>query len=227
MDTDSLGESFRKSLQNKINDINIDFSEAILDTVISDELLKEIPIIKSIVTVAQIGISIKNQFLFKKLLKFLFELNSIPIEERQKFIDKLDNNNFSKSIYDNLLIVIDRLDNDEKAQIMGKLLKALIYEKIELDMFFRLINILEKVFINDLRILNGHFNDKSNDETRIDNLYKLDDIVKINLANNGLMIPIYGDNSYNAKYTGSSEKKVFIKDYRISNLGELLIENGF
>jgi hypothetical protein len=147
-------EDFKNSivLRTLLKDTLIDVSEAIIDSIISNEILKSIPIIgwisKSITAVDQI----RTNFLVKKILIFLKGISDIEEDELQKFqIRYLSNAKDKDKIYEALLIAIDRFNHEDKSRILVSLFKSLIRKEIDISFFFRSVNILDTLYIDDLK----------------------------------------------------------------------------
>lgn len=139
--TKSLQESIKASKLDKLDDtlgeLYQDYSEVGLDLFISDEILKELPIIKTLIAVPKIWQGISNYLLANKVLKFLFQLKDIPIEVREKFIKELEGEKKGK-IIGQLMLILDKHDQYKKSKLQGKLFKALILNKIDDQEYFSL-----------------------------------------------------------------------------------------
>ncbi|MGE0079299.1 MAG: hypothetical protein AB7S48_15675 [Bacteroidales bacterium] len=219
-----INESFKKSIQNKIENINIDLSEVVLDSFFDENILKEIPVIKSIISISKIGLDIKNYFLVNKLFKFLLELNSISVEDKKKFIAKLENEKYRKKIFNYLLILIDKIETEEKVIIMGKILKSMILEDINIDEGFRLFNIIEKAYYDDLLALANRY---GNNRIKFRSDVYWSDEIKVNLNSLGLLSPIYNIDTSDVKRLPFGNVKIEIRDYEITKFGRLLVKFGF
>jgi hypothetical protein len=222
---EEISNSLKKSIENNINSINVDLSENIIDNLINNDSLREIPIVKSIVSLTKIGVTVRDYFFLKKVIKFLNKIENIDIIKKQKFLNKIDSTpQLSKRLYESICTILDRFDNEDKAEILGNLFKSLIKEKINLNMFLRLSNIVEKTFIGDL-ILFRDFHGKNEELFNKSRKYRKK-YMEENLANNGLLRPRIEENTYNQKHY-NSKPEIKIKEYKITEIGELLIENGF
>lgn len=92
-----------------------------------------------------------NEDEFKEKLKlFLTEADS-PKEYQDKFLKVLDKD--LEIFFRRLFKVLDRIDDHEKATIVGKLFKALLQDKIDRDDFKELSSKVEKSYIDDLYLL--------------------------------------------------------------------------
>lgn len=145
------------SLVDTITDDNLsqlfgNIGESVLDTMLSDGVMQNIPIIDSIYKGGKIIVSIRDQFFAKKVLKFLLQIKDISATERQKFIDELEEKTGQKA-GETLVVLLDRLDNIEKPLILSNLLKSKIKGEISLEKFLRLASILDRGFLPDLKKL--------------------------------------------------------------------------
>ena len=70
--------------------LTTDVGELVLDSVLEGGTLKDVPVLGAILNTIKLGSSISNFLLFKKVYRFLFEIKDIPIENRQKFYQKIN-----------------------------------------------------------------------------------------------------------------------------------------
>ena len=129
-------------------DLTIDYSEIFIDDLIDNEILKEIPIVKSIIGVVKGGISINHFWFAKKLLLFIKEFNdgSVKPERISDFKEKLENEkNFGKKIAEKLMVFIDRNIEIKQTQITANLFKAYVNGEISYDQFLNIIITLDKL----------------------------------------------------------------------------------
>lgn len=203
-----------------------DISEAVIDSILKDGLLKEIPIIGTVVGLFKVGISFRDRNYLKKIYKFLFELKDISQKDREEFSKSISAS--SKKVndfFEKLLYLIDRLDDIEKAEIVGKLFSSLIKEKIKVDDFLRIASMIDKAFIGDLKYLDFRYGDdkKMTKEERLQYFRNIDEsLIKTSLINEGLLdleeIPRQTTHGGSTKPT---------KRYKLSKMGDLLIKFGF
>jgi hypothetical protein len=191
--------------------ITPDLLEAGVDQFFKDGLLKDIPILGTILKVAESAQTIIAAANRKKLYRFLFELKDISEKELTVFIKKLDNIHEYKDVGQTITLVLCRLDETKKATIIGKLYKAAIMGKIRLNDFLRLVYMVEKAFLDDLIKLskNPHIEDPS---------------VILPLYQVGLFDQVIEDGSPTG--IGPRNKAVKLK-FKINIFGEQLIKFGF
>ncbi|RJP50164.1 MAG: hypothetical protein C4583_11070 [Anaerolineaceae bacterium] len=149
-----------------LSDLLQDYGEIALDSVVSDGILKEIPVINSIVGVAKIAISIRDKLLVKKLAHFLHELSDTTEKERMNFLQEFEEDpKEQRKIGENLLLLLDRLDNMDKPAMVAKLLKAYIKGEIDsFDDFTFYSSIIDKSPISELSSLFTYFSMLDADE---------------------------------------------------------------
>ena len=80
---DELVENFEKSLFNDSKDIIEDYLEIGIDSIIDNGVLKEIPIVKTIVGVLKVGKNVHDRNLLKQTLEFINEFNRNEIKRRK------------------------------------------------------------------------------------------------------------------------------------------------
>lgn len=150
----NLGESLVHTITNsELASVAGDIAEVALDSVLVDGVLKDLPIIGSFVGLLQTGATVKDYFFFKKLLSFLKELSSIPMNERTRMLEKMQEENFTENIGEKLLIVLDRFESSKKAQLLGMAFKIFVEETITPDEFWRVSFVLERLPLNDVLAL--------------------------------------------------------------------------
>ncbi|PXY43578.1 hypothetical protein [Flavobacterium hydrophilum] len=136
-----------------IHGVTGDLLEVILDKSFKDGILKDIPIISTIIGFVKAGIKINDALFFKKILHLIAQINDVPAEERGKVISEIDESkNYRVKIGEKLLFIVDKCDDHEKAEIIGYLFKEFLKRKMAYDEFLRCCSIIEKCVINDLLV---------------------------------------------------------------------------
>lgn len=173
---------FNDSLMINSTDIIGDYLELGIDSILENEILKEIPIFKSLLSVGKISKNIRERNCLKNLAIFINELNSGNIDSEKLRLHQEELKRNSKKAEKELgrvLIILDQTIDNIKASILGKLYKAYINQVVDWDMFIEFSEITNRLYINDLKILaliyNGNMNDTSNraDLYRVERLNSL------------------------------------------------------
>jgi hypothetical protein len=108
----------------------------------------------------KVGLAFKDYLLLKKLIVFLFNLNDVPQEERQKFIDKLNKEKHRQRVGESLFLFLDRYDHFDKIHLLSDLFKAYLRGKIGYEEFLRFSAAIDRAFIVDLNDMLDYFSDK-------------------------------------------------------------------
>ena len=142
----SLGRDLARTVTSSaLADCVIDAAEVALDNNLADGVLKELPIIGAIVKLAHASQSITEALFVRKLLRFLTELQSAPVEERKKLLDEYpDSSDRQKVLGENLLLAIERMDDTEKPKILARFFTAFVKSEIDYVTFTRLARSLER-----------------------------------------------------------------------------------
>ena len=117
---DELVENFEKSLFDDSKDIIGDYLEIGIDSIIDEGILKEIPIVKTIVGVLKVGKNVHDRNLLKQTLVFIneFNRNEIRQDKIEEYKKRIEND--PKKCEDELGRIILLLNNfiDKEISIM-------------------------------------------------------------------------------------------------------------
>lgn len=159
----------------------IDISEIFIDNIKELEVIKDIPIIKTVLSIFNSSIQISNLLFMKKVWSFLQQLQNIPRKQIDSFSKELkENYKFRQKVGQNIILYIERLNDMNKPAIFGKLFNAYIQGFYDYQMFIRLSRILEKFELEDEEILRSYY---STNKTE----YESDDLNRLFIA--GLLRP--------------------------------------
>ena len=151
---DELVPVFEDSLfGTSIADVGIEFAELGIDSILSDGILKDIPIIGTIVGVGKLAHNVHDRNLIRQTLTFINEFNKglISPEKIEKHRKKLHDN--PKKLEEELgrvLILLDQNIDTIKSTFEGKFYVAYVDEKISWDEFCELCDITERLFVSDI-----------------------------------------------------------------------------
>jgi hypothetical protein len=144
-------KSLLKCLKSDIKEILSDTVEASVDVLITNEVLKNIPFIEWGLKVTSTIDKIRTEFLIKKLRMFFVNTIDIDSKNYKNFVKGITKKDLNE-LHSLILITIDRINSEEKAALMGRIFSALVSNKISRSIFFRLANIIEALFIEDLKL---------------------------------------------------------------------------
>jgi len=197
---DSLYETIKKSgafrfLEN-VGEVGVDLFQ-------QNGVIKEIPIIRSISGVVNGCVAVKEYILFKKILRFLASIQTLKPEELNGFVARMDGLPQEKKRFSEMLFLsLDRLEDMDKAEYVGRAFKAFAKSQIALDVFFRFLNVIDRTFLPDLIVLQN-----------LKQIGKPPETILLSLSNVGLLL-IPTMPSYDS-----------MNGYRITELGHSFIQN--
>lgn len=152
MSTNILDKSLSETLgHSDLEKLTVDISESILDSAMENGVLKDIPILGSLIGLIKTTSSVKNHLFLKKVIHFLFGLKDIPSQSRDRMISKIEKDTKYKiKVGEQLNYFLDRCNDHLYAQYLAQFFKAFIEEKITYDDFLRGGNIILNIFLDDL-----------------------------------------------------------------------------
>lgn len=122
---DTLLSSSTDEATKTIKDLSVDFTEAGIDALIQNDIVKEIPVVKTLLAVPKVIKSISSYLFLQKIIRFLYQLNTTTLKERQVFLTSLETSK-REEIISNLILVLDKHDHLQKSELQGKLFVAYI-----------------------------------------------------------------------------------------------------
>lgn len=145
------GQLIQVIRDNEFKNITKDLVECAIDANLPESLLKEVPLLSTIISSFNAITNIKDRLFVKKLLTFLYELKSISEDEILDQIIKLeDSNKYRTKVGEKLLYIIDKCEDPDKASLTGLLFKSYLEKKIDYDEFLAASNTIERTPLPDL-----------------------------------------------------------------------------
>lgn len=134
-----------------------------------DVLAEEV--IKEKLPVVGIAFTFRDEYLVRKLVKFLEDISTLPTEKKGKVISKLQDKNgeLKNKFKERIIIALDRIDLEEKITYYSKLVIMFCNEEINESLFYRCCKILENYSCYDL--ISFKEKEKYNFESKDDILY--------------------------------------------------------
>jgi hypothetical protein len=130
-----------KALVSNNFDNALDYAEIGLDAFVNDDILKEIPIVKTVVGVVKSGLKVKEIFFTKKILTFLKEFHSgkLPKVKFKKFQEEFNNEKkYREKVLQEIMVFNDTFVQIEKSQVFANLFSAHLNESYGWDDFVNL-----------------------------------------------------------------------------------------
>ena len=147
-------ESIEASLVKTI--ASSDFAELTSDLL--DNVLDELPLpVFSSLRKFYRGVrSVQNYFYTKKVYRYLCELRDIPPAQRQQRLEQLlDTPEKKEKFGEHIILVLDRLNDVEKARLMGRATRALLEDRIDVDKLKSLDFVIDAIDLRLLPVLKG------------------------------------------------------------------------
>lgn len=147
-----LSNSLEETLKDSdLQYVTAELAETFTDALLNEGILKEIPIIGTIIGLTKATISLNDRLLIKKLVYFISELGNIEPEKRNKLISKIETSNDHKvKVGEKLLYIIDKCEDHITAKYISMLFSAFLKEEISYVEFLRCSSIVQKLLIQDL-----------------------------------------------------------------------------
>ncbi|MCG8616643.1 MAG: hypothetical protein MI802_10535 [Desulfobacterales bacterium] len=203
MELYKISSSLDHTLKNTdLQSVASGLSEVLLDSLLENGIIKDIPIVGTIVGSAKTIVGIRETLFLKKVLSFIIELKDVPASERKEMIDQIDKSKkYRVKVGEKLLYIIDRCADHEKSEIAGRLFLAFLKDIISYDDFLRTVNAVEKVLPSDIHYFVEH---------DFDGYWAVDAEQYIN---SGLVsLDLYFEDDYKAVPVNSPELKVQLSD---------------
>jgi hypothetical protein len=161
VESSELEDSLLKSLRlGDLAKILVDAVEVTLDAAFQDGLFRDIPVVSIIVGLGKTSLVIRDRIFLKKLLRFLRTAAEVPANERDAFTSKLDEDpTFRKRVGETLIVIIDRLDDLDKASILAKVFNAYVQGKLDFSTFTRLVAAIDRAHIADTQSLLAYYSE--------------------------------------------------------------------
>lgn len=131
-----------------------DSIEVALDAVLEDGILRDIPIVGALINSGRAVIGIRDKLFAKKVLEFLGQIASMPMDKRQEFANSMANQKGGpEKLGAAIVLLIERADDLRKPILFGRIFLAGANGIIPLSDVFRLCSAVDRVYVDDLDVL--------------------------------------------------------------------------
>lgn len=125
--------------------------EAMLDDGLAEGVLRDVPLIGTVVGLIRAGATVREHLFLKKLARFAAELGDISDEERAEFRDEMDRDpEFREEVGENLLLLLERAAEVQKPRLIGKLFAAYLRKRISHSQMQRAVVAVDRAHYADL-----------------------------------------------------------------------------
>lgn len=204
-----LVDSLKDSLDTDFADLSLDYGELAIDGLFDNDILKDIPIFKTIVALAKTGINIRDRHLLKETLIFIKSVNegNISEENRNKFLKRYNNDKKTKEELERVIIIIDSHIDSKQTSRLGHFFDAYINENINWSKFIELSQANQRIFEEDIKFLMD-----------IKNQYEImDDYKGLRLAGIGLV-------QQKSMTVDGASLNFFEREYELTDFGKMFLQ---
>jgi len=191
--------------------------ELLLDSQLHEGLLKEIPVVKTILAVYKSGKSIRDYLFLRKLKLFLENIEDINEDDCQEFLKNAEDN--EEGLTGSLLLILDKIEDERKAVLIAKAFKVYIEEKFSFEVFNRILLIINRRYCADLlKIVFFEGNDILLTNTEHIESESLEELFSCGLLTNaGFDGGNFGEDSGGTRYSLNSYGEIFLRIVKETN----------
>lgn len=148
-----LGVSVLRSACNaEAKDLAVEWGEFGLDALLGEDVLKHAPMLGTIVKICGISKTIRDRLFARKVWEFLRASPKFTEKEREDFVrEELDDPQRARRLSEAIVLILERLDDLQKTEMLAKIFAAFVRRKIDYGSFRRLTTGLERAFVDDLK----------------------------------------------------------------------------
>lgn len=172
------------ALESSIFDSNLtdtvtDMTELGIDSILDDGLLKDLPIVRTVIGVAKTAQNIYDRNLLRQTATFILEFNSgvLDSEKLAKYRKRIDSNPklLEKELGRLMILLNDNIDL-EKSKILAHFFKSYVSEQISWESFCELTDVLNRSLLVDITLLLKIYHDQ-NYVIPVEQKYRIDRLV--------------------------------------------------
>jgi hypothetical protein len=141
------------TVKSSVIDLCKDYLEIGIDSMLEGEIFKEIPILKTLLTVKDIGVKFRAYVYQKKVQAFLEGLRSGLGDDAQAIDGFMQGEANQQQFAETAFVFIERYDDINKPEVMGLMWAACAKRMISYEQVARICYIIDKVYWYDLLYL--------------------------------------------------------------------------
>ncbi len=152
MDDNDLSTSMQQTIEGDNLGFVCDIGEILIDVAFKDGVLKDIPILGTIVGVSKCIKNVYDMHFAKKLIAFLVPIKDVSQEQRVAAIKKWEKDeNYRGKVGETLLGMIERCDDTMKAGWLSMLFYELVLKRNNSRLFMRAEKTLSSLSVMDVQ----------------------------------------------------------------------------
>nr|WP_298174172.1 hypothetical protein [uncultured Pseudomonas sp.] len=141
------GSAVVKALKSdSVISVEKEFLELGIDTLLESGVIKDIPLVNTVVGIFGAVGSVRDHLFANKLIRFISQLSEVPQKKRIEMIDKLnEDSKFSGKVGAVLIEILDRMESERKPELSAKCFAAFAKNEISFEELRHILFALEKV----------------------------------------------------------------------------------
>lgn len=150
-----LAEKLVETIKSKdLQEVAVGAFEAAIDSEMVEGILKEVPILGSLISIGKAGFSIRDRLFARKVEEFINSVSGLSWSERSRIFDELGSSpELQERAALAILDILERCDPIDKPRLIGNLFVAMARGHISGKDLLRLCTMITGVFPDDLQAL--------------------------------------------------------------------------
>ncbi|MDF9619146.1 hypothetical protein P5705_15975 [Pseudomonas entomophila] len=129
-----------------LKSIGKDYAEIGLDSALESGILRDIPVVNTVVGLFSFAGTIRDSLLTSKIIRFINQLSELSTKERIAMTDKLnDDDKFAGKAGSVIIEILDRMESAKKPEIAAKAFGAFAKDEISFEELRRILFALERL----------------------------------------------------------------------------------
>lgn len=178
---DKIVPAFEVSLFEPVFSTTLELGELGIDSLLDDGLFKNIPIVSLVMGIGKTAQNLYERNLLQQTLNFIKSFNEKTIDEKklEKYKEKINKNkSMAEKELGRVLIILNSNVETKKSQLLGKVFRAYVDERIDWNQFCDLSEAISRLFISDINLISDIWQHKINNSSQCMN-YQIDRLVSI------------------------------------------------
>lgn len=130
-----------------------DLAEVGLDQLLASGVLRDVPVLGTFVNAVRAAGHVRDALLVRKLARFFAALNKVPLHERERFCHSLGSRADQRRVGEALLLLLDRLDDMAKPEIVARVFRAFIRGEIDRVQFGLMSAAIDRLHVSRMSTL--------------------------------------------------------------------------
>jgi hypothetical protein len=137
-----------------VDDVAAEVAQSAIEIILSEDVLEHLPFVKGLVGVARSVVAVRDKLLLRKLETFLRALASIPQETRRDMVRRLEDDPvYTETVGEHIIELLDRLEGQRKAAMMGGAFAAFARKEIDRQMLHRLNAGIDRIQLGEMGVM--------------------------------------------------------------------------